>query len=70
MVLLTKIASNVNLKTPTMLTKRLILVAWLGPGHVSVYGYIVVKIDKIRVKVVKIWTEICKDGKRVNKESF
>ena len=53
-----------------MLTKRLILVAWLGPGHVSVYGYIVVKIDKIRVKVVKIWTKICKDGKRVNKESF
>ena len=31
MVLLTKIVSNVSLKALTILTKRLILDAWMGP---------------------------------------
>ena len=33
MVLLTKIVSNVTLKTLAILTKRLILDAWLGSGR-------------------------------------
>ena len=36
MVLLTKIVSKVNLKTLTILAKRLILDVWLGPGRASV----------------------------------
>ena len=40
MVLLTKIVSKVNLKTLTILTKRLILDVWLGPGCASVDLYI------------------------------
>ena len=35
MVLLTKIVSNVSLKTLTILAKRLILDAWQGPGCTS-----------------------------------
>ena len=42
MVLLTKIVSDVTLKTLTILAKRLILDAWLGPGRASVDGYITV----------------------------
>ena len=41
-VLLTKIFSNINSKTLTILTKKLILVTGLGPGHVSADGYITV----------------------------
>ena len=37
-VLLTKIFSNINSKTLTILTKKLILVTGLGPGHVFVDG--------------------------------
>ena len=39
MMLLTKVFCNVNLKTLTILAKRLILVARLGPGRVSADGY-------------------------------
>ena len=35
MALLTKILSNISLKTLTVLTKRLILDAWLGQGRTS-----------------------------------
>ena len=44
--------SNVNLKTLTILTKRLILGAWLGPGRASADWYIT---------GLKIQTKICKD---------
>ena len=61
MVLLTKIVSNVNLKALTILTKRLILDVWLGPGRASVDGYIT---------ALKIQTKICIDGRQVKIESF
>ena len=61
MVLLTKTFSNISLKTLTILAKKLILVAWLGPGHVSADGYI---------EVLKIQIRICKDGGAVKMESF
>ena len=60
-VLLAKTVSNINLKTLTILTKRLILVAWLGPGHDSADGY---------NTVLKIQMEIRKDGRQVTIGSF
>ena len=59
MTLLTKIVSIVNLKTPTILAKRLILGVWLVPRCASADWYI---------RVLKIQTKICKDGRQV--ESF
>ena len=56
MVLLIKIASNVNLKTSTILAKRLILDAWLGPGCAPADWCIT---------VLKVQTKICKDGRQV-----
>ena len=56
MVLLAKIFNNVNLKTSTILAKRLILDAWLGPGRTSTDSYIA---------VLKIQTNIRKDGRQV-----
>ena len=41
-VLLTKIVSNTNLKTLSILAKSLILVTWVGPRRVSADGYITV----------------------------
>ena len=41
-VVLTKIDGNINLKTLTVLAKKLLLVTWLCPGHVSTDGYITV----------------------------
>ena len=61
MVLLTKIISDVNLKTLTILGNRLILDEWLGPGCASADWYIV---------VLKLQTKICKDEGQVNMESF
>ena len=61
MVLLKKIADNVNLKASTILAKRLILNVWLGPGCASTDWYIT---------VLKIQTKICKDGRQVKMESF
>ena len=61
MVVFTKIVSIVNLKALSMLPKRLILIAWLGPRCVSADGYIT---------VIKIHMEICKDGGRVKIGSF
>ena len=51
----------INLKTSTILAKRLILVAWLGPERVSTDG---------KITVLKIQTEICKNGRWVKMESF
>ena len=42
MVLLAKIVSNANLKTLTILSKRFIFDAWLGPGRASADWYITV----------------------------
>ena len=56
-----KIVSKVNLITLTILTKRLILDAWLGSGRNSADWYI---------KVLKIQTKMCKDGRQVKMESF
>ena len=61
MVLLTKIISDVNLKTLTILGNRLILDEWLGPGCASADWYIA---------VLKLQTKICKDEGQVNMESF
>ena len=61
MVLLTKIVSSADLKTSTLLAKRLILDAWLGPGPASVDEYIA---------VLNTETKICKDGRQVKMESF
>ena len=61
LVLLTNIVININLKTLTILAKRLMLVACLGPVCVSVDG---------DITVLKIQMEICKDGRRVNIELF
>ena len=61
MVLLTKIISDVNLKTLTILGNRLILDEWLGPGCASADWYI---------PVLKLQTKICKDEGQVNMESF
>ena len=52
-VLLTKIASNINLKTLTFLGKRLILVAWLDPGRVSAW----IQLLKFKWRYVKIEDE-------------
>ena len=52
MVLLTNIVSNINLKTLTILTKRLILVACLGTGRASVDGTL--QFLKFKWKYVKI----------------
>ena len=60
-VLYTKIVSNISLKILTILAKRLILVAWLDPGHVSADGYIT---------VLKIEMEISKNGGQVKVVSF
>ena len=56
MVLLTKIVSSVNLKTSTILAKRLILNAWVSSGCASADSYI--------KAVLKIQTKICKDGRQ------
>ena len=61
MALLTKIVSSVNLKTSTILAKRLILNAWVSPGYVSADWYIA---------VLKIQTKIYKDGRQVKMELF
>ena len=61
MVLLTKIISDVNLKTLTILGNRLILDEWLDPGCASADWYIT---------VLKLQTKICKDEGQVNMESF
>ena len=61
MVLLTKLVSNINLKTSNILAKRLILNAWLSPGYVSADWYIT---------VLKSQTKIYKDGRQVKMESF
>ena len=55
-LILTKIVSNINSKTLTILEKRLILVTGLGPGRASTNGYIT---------VLNVQMEICKDGRRV-----
>ena len=60
-VLLAKTVSNINLKTLTILAKRLILVTWLGPGNDSAGGY---------NTVLKIQMEIRKDGRQVAIGSF
>ena len=61
MVLSTKIVSNLSLKTLTVLAKRLILDAWLGPGQASANRYIT---------ALKIQMNICIDGRQVKMESF
>ena len=61
MVMLVKIVSNVNLKTLTILAKRFILDAWLGPGCASVDWYIT---------VLKIQTETCIDEGQVKMGSL
>ena len=61
MVLLIKIASNVNLKISTILAKRLILDAWLGPGCAPADWCIT---------VLKVQTRICKDERQVKMEPF
>ena len=60
MVLATKIVSNVNWKTLTILAKELILDARLDPGCASVEWY---------QKALKIQTKTCKDGRQVKMES-
>ena len=59
--ILTKIGSNINSKTLTILAKSLILVTGLRTGHASTVGYI---------SVLKIQMKICKDGRRVKIGSF
>ena len=49
---------DINLKTSTILAKKLVLVAWLGPERVSADGYITVL--KIQTDM-KRW-KINKDG--------
>ena len=61
MVLWTKIVSNINLKTLTILAKRLILLDLLGPERVSAEGYIT---------LLKMQMKICKDRRRVTTGSF
>ena len=61
MVLLANIVNKINLKTLTILVKRLILVACLGQGRVSVGG------DNTGLKSQM---EICKHGRRVKIGSF
>ena len=61
MVLLTKIVTNINLKTSTSFEKRLTLVAWLGPGCVFADAYIT---------VLKIQTEVCEDEREEKIGSF
>ena len=61
MILLTKIVSNVNLTTSTILAKRLKLDAWLGPRCVSADLYI---------RVLKIQMNILKDGRQVKMKSI
>ena len=61
MVLLTKIVSNINLKTSTRPARKLILLAWLGPGRFSADGYIT---------VLKIQMDVCKDGRGEKIGSF
>ena len=56
-----KIVSNANLKTSTVLAKKLSLNAWLDSGCTSPDRYII---------VLKIKTKIGKDGKPVKMESF
>ena len=56
-VLLAKIVSNVNLNVLTILPKRLLLDAWLGPVPNSTDWYII---------VLKFQTKICKDGRQEN----
>ena len=59
-VLLAKIVNNVNLITLTILSKSVILDAWLGLGRSFADGYIT---------VLKIQMEICTDRRQVKKES-
>ena len=61
MILLTKIGSNVNLKTLTILAKRLILDASLGPGRYS---------SDLYIMVLKIQTKICIQTNTIKNESF
>ena len=58
--LLAKIVSNVNLTTLTILLKRLIFDALLGPGCGSADGYIAFLITQMK---------ICKDKRQVKMES-
>ena len=59
MILLVKIVGNINLKTLTILAKK--LVARLGPERVSADGYIT---------VLQIQMKIRKDERRVKIGSF
>ena len=61
MVILAKLVSNVNLRILTILAKRLILIAWMGPGLASAGGHLT---------VLEIQSEMCKDGRRVKRGSF
>ena len=53
MVLLVKIANNVNLKTSTILAKRLILDAWLGPGCALADWYITVLKNQSKIRKIE-----------------
>ena len=61
MVLLAKLASNIYLKKSSIIAKRLVLVAWLGPGYDSTDLYIT---------VLNIETWICNNGRQAKMESF
>ena len=63
MVTFTRVVSNVNLKMfiLTILAKGLVLGARMCRGRVSA--------DE-NITVLKIQTEICKDGRRVKMDSF
>ena len=61
MVILAKLVSNVNLRILTILAKRLILIALMGPGLASAGGHLT---------VLEIQSEMCKDGRRVKRGSF
>ena len=63
MVIFTRVVSNVNLKMFILpiLAKGLVLGARMCRGRVSADG---------NITVLKIQTEICKDGRRVKMDSF
>ena len=61
MVLFAKVVCNVNWKALIILTKRLILDAWLGPVRASIDWYIIVLKNK---------TKIYKDERQVKMESL
>ena len=54
-VVLTKIVSKIDLKTLTIIAKRLILVTGMGPRGASTDGYITVL--KIPIEIVKMEDE-------------